>query len=270
MNIISKYASLITLPVLLCMGSSCMQQQQQQTLAEGIYPEPETDFISRRLQVRLQANEKADVAFIFIGGFAEQVLCRFRTVYESTPILPVKGKQVRACYAWEGARGCLLFHSTKLIREDIEAFLKTNPGADLVFVGHSYGGSAVMDVMRHLNTDAYGRVIAVTLDAVSRRDRSFPKERAKGIDHWINVYCSPYRHPKDIAAIVGGQWQECEQADVNLCFSGKERDAKDRRYQHARPDSLFTEKNKQADASAYDLMLEACKRYDIGNPSATR
>jgi hypothetical protein len=108
------------------------------------------------------------------------------------------------------------------------------------------------------------------LDAVSRRDRSFPKERAKGVDHWINVYCNPYRHPKDLAAIVGGQWEACEQADVNLCFSGKERDAKGRRYQHARPDSLFTEKNKQVNASAYDLMLEACKRFDIGNPTTNK
>ena len=268
MNFKNILLSVVSIPVLLGVGSSCSQQQQ--TLAEDIYPVPETDFISRRLQVRLQAEEKADVAFIFIGGFAEQVLCRFREVYETTPILPTKGKQVRACYAWEGARGCLLFHSTKLIREDIEAFLKNNPGADLVFVGHSYGGSAVMDVMRHLKSDNYGRVIAVTLDAVSRRDRSFPKERAKGVDHWINVYCNPYRHPKDLAAVIGGQWEDCEQADVNLCFSGKERDVKGRRYQHARPDSLFTEKNKQANASAYDLMIEACKRLDIGNPATDK
>ncbi len=235
---------------------------QQQFVAPGVYPEPETDFISRRLQMRLP-QEKADVAFIFIGGFAEQVLTHFRSVYESTPVLPVPGKQVRACYAWDGARGCLLFHSTSLIREDIEQFLKLNPGADLVLVGHSYGGAAVMDVLRHLKTKP-GRVVAVTLDAVSCRERSFPRERAAGVDYWANVYCSPYRHPKDLAAMVGGQWAECPQADVNLCFSGKERDSKDRRYQHARPDSLFTDYNAAAGASAYQLMLDACQRLKIG------
>lgn len=251
-------------PVLLLLVGACSQQQQ--VVAPGIYPEPDTDFISRRLQVRLP-QEKADVAVIFIGGFAEQVLTHFRSVYEGMPVLPVEGKQVRACYAWDGGRGCLPFHSTRLIRDDLKRFLQTNPGADLVFVGHSYGGSAVMDVIRQLD-GGHGKIIAVTLDAVSCRERSHPRERAKGVDYWVNVYCSPYRHPKDVAAMVGGQWRECPQADVNLCFSGKERDAKGRRYQHARPDSLFMEVNEAAGASAYQLMLDACVRLQIGNPTS--
>lgn len=250
---------------LLLLGASCSQQQQQ-VVAPGIYPEPQTGFFARRAQVRLP-QEKADVAFIFIGGFAEQVLTHFRSVYEGTPVLPVPGKQVRAFYAWDGGRGCLPFHSTRLIQEDLNAFLQINPGADLVFVGHSYGGSAVMDVVRHIKGE-HGKIIAVTVDAVSCRDRSFPRERAAGVDYWVNVYCRPYRHPKDVAAMVGGQWRECPQADENLCFSGKERDAKDRRYQHARPDSLFAEENPTRGISAYQLMLDACKRFKIGNPTS--
>ena len=257
-------SKVVTLAALLgvLLSSGCSQQQQQ-VVAPGIYPEPETDFISRRLQVRLP-EEKADVAFIFIGGFAEQVLTHFRTVYESTPVLPTQGKQVRACYAWDGGRGCLVAHSTSLIRRDIEKFLALNPGADLVLVGHSYGGAAVMDVMRHLKAKP-GKVVAVTLDAVSCRERSHPRERAEGVDYWVNVYCAPYRHPKDLAAMVGGQWKDCEQADVNLCFSGKERDDKGRRYQHARPDSLFMDVHDEANTSAHELMLQACQRLKIGN-----
>ncbi len=245
---------------LLCAACS----QQQQVVAPGIYPEPETGFFDRRAQVRLP-QEQADVAFIFIGGFAEQVLTHLRSVYESTPVLPVGGKQVRAFYAWDGGRGCLPFHSTRLIQRDLNEFLKLNPGADLVFVGHSYGGSAVMDVVRHIKGN-HGKIIVVTLDAVSCRDRSYPRERAEKVDYWVNVYCHPYRHPKDLAAMVGGQWRECPAADENLCFSGKERDDKDRRYQHARPDSLFTEENPARGTSAYQLMLDACKRLKIGTP----
>lgn len=236
--------------------------QQQQVVAPGVYPEPDTGFFARRLQARLP-QEQADVAFIFIGGFAEQVLTHFRSVYESTPVLPVPGKQVRACYAWDGGRGCLLIHSTRLIRDDVNNFLKLNPGADLVFVGHSYGGSAVMDVIRQIKGE-HGNIVVVTLDAVSRRDRSLPRSRAEGVDYWVNVYCSPYRHPKDLAAMIGGQWQECPQADENLCFSGVNRDPKGRRYQHARPDSLFENQHPTRGMSAYQLMIDACVRLKIG------
>lgn len=253
------------MPLLCVLG--CESCTQQQIIAPGIYPEPQTGFVNRRLQVRLPA-EKADVAFIFIGGFAEQVLAHFRTVYESTPLLPCSGKQIRACYAWDGGRGCLFFHSTELIRRDIEEFMAVNPHADLVLVGHSYGGAAVMDVLRHLQAQPR-HVVAVTLDAVSCRERSHPRERAGSADYWLNVYCAPYRHPKDLAAMVGGQWKNCDQADANLCFSGKERDAKGRRYQHARPDSLFMEKNAAAGASAHELMLRACRRLRIGEPECS-
>ena len=234
---------------------------QQQTVAEGIYPQPRTGFFARRAQVRL-VQEQADVAVIFIGGFSEQVLTHFRTVYETTPPLPVTGKQVRAFYAWDGGRGCLPFHSTRLLQEDLRKFLSINPRANLIFIGHSYGGSAIMDALRGLNCE-HGRVLAVTLDAVSCRERSKPRERATGVDYWVNVYCSPYRHPKDLAAIIGGPWRACPQADVNICFSGKERDAKGRRFQHARPDALFTTQGPNTTLSAYELLRHACMQYGL-------
>ena len=245
--------------LLLCCGACtllCPTACQQQTVAEGIYPRPRTGFFERRAQVRL-VQEQADVAVIFIGGFSEQVLTHFRTVYETTPPLPTAGKQVRAFYAWDGGRGCLPFHSTRLLQEDLRKFLSINPRANLVFIGHSYGGSAIMDALRGLNCE-HGRVLVVTLDAVSCRARSYPRERAAGVDYWVNVYCSPYRHPKDLAAMIGGPWRECPQADVNIRFSGKERDAKGRRFQHARPDSLFTTPGPNTTISAYELLRHAC------------
>lgn len=258
MNKLIKWFAVLVSVVL---GAACTQQQQ--VVAPGIYPEPQLSFIDRRLQVRLP-QEKADVAFIFIGGFAEQVLANFRRVYESTPVLPVPGKQVRAYYAWDGGRGCLPFHSTRLIRNDINAFLKLNPGADLVFVGHSYGGSAVMDVVRQLDK-THGKIIAVTLDAVSCRERSRPRERAAEVDYWVNSYCEPYRHIKDLAAYVGGPWRACQQADANLCFSGDADDKEGECYRHTRPKSLFTEPSAASATSAHDLLLQACKQFKIGH-----
>lgn len=245
--------------LLLLTLSAC---QQQPPPPEGIYPVPDTSFIGRRLQQRL-TTEQADVAVIFIGGFSEQVLTHLRRVYECMPPLPTQGKQVRSFYAWDGGRGCLFFHSTSLIQRDIRAFLQANPGADLVFVGHSYGGSAVMDVLRHLDTP-HGRTVVVTLDAVSCRERSHPRERAEGVDYWVNVYCQPYRHFKDLAAAVGGPWRECPQADLNIVFSGQERDRADRRYQHAQPLPLFEDRAPGQMYSAYEHMVSACNRLHVG------
>lgn len=245
--------------LLLLTLSAC---QQQPPPPEGIYPAPDTSFIGRRLQQRL-TTEQADVAVIFIGGFTEQVLTHHRRVYECMPPLPTQGKQVRAFYAWDGGRGCLFFHSTSLIQRDLRAFLQANPGADLVFVGHSYGGSAIMDVLRHLNTP-HGRTVVVTLDAVSCRERSHPRERAEGVDYWVNVYCQPYLHFKDLAAAIGGPWRECPQADLNIVFSGKERDRADRRYQHAQPLPLFEDRAPGQIYSAYEHMVSACNRLHVG------
>ncbi len=246
-------------------GTGC---QEQLPPAPGIYPTPDMSFIGRRTQVRL-STEQADVAFIFIGGFSEQVLTHLRSLYEELPPLPSKGKQVRAFYAWDGGRGCLVYHNTRLIQNDLRKFLKANPKADLVFVGHSYGGSAIMDVLRHVDK-RQGRTMVVTLDAVSCRERSHPRERAADVDYWVNVYCSPYRHFKDLAASIGGPWRYCEQADVNICFSGKMRDSQARRYQHAQPQPLFVEKAPGQSLSASELLIQACRRHDIGNPQKTR
>lgn len=239
------------------MLTSCATQK----VAPGIEPEPQTGFFARRSQMRLPA-ESADVAVIFVGGFAEQVLTHLRAVYESMSPLPGEGRQLRACYAWDGGRGCLLAHSTKLLQNDLLAFLRLNPQADIVLIGHSYGGSAIMDVLRHLGKDVpRGRTIVLTLDPVSARKRSHPRERAEGVDYWINVYCEPYRHGKDIFAAIGGPWRECPQADVNLRFSGDERDAKGRRYQHSRPDSLLMERPKGRLLSAYGHLLQVWEAF---------
>jgi pimeloyl-ACP methyl ester carboxylesterase len=174
---------------------------------------------------------------------------------------------VRAFYAWDGGRGCLFWHSTRLIQRDLRAFLTANPGADLIFIGHSYGGSAIMDVLRHLNAP-HGRVLVATLDPVSCRERSHPRERAEGVDYWVNAYCRPYRHFKDLAASIGGPWRECPQADVNIVFSGDERDDSGRRYQHAQPGPLFQERAPGQNHSAHELLISAAKRLITGRASS--
>ena len=240
--------------------AGCSQPQ----FAEGIEPTPRTGVVGRRKQLPLPA-EKADVAVIFVGGFTEQVLLHFRSVYEKTPPLPCKGRQLRAYYAWDSGTGNLLFHSTWKLQRDLRAFLAVNPGADVVLLGHSYGGSAIMDALRQIEDVPHtGKVLVVTLDPVSRRERSKPRERAAMVDYWVNSYCSPYRNVRDVAAWMGGPWGECPQADANVGYSGEARDAEGRRYAHVYPEPLFLEQPGDGGKSPYELLLEACKRYNIG------
>ncbi len=240
-------------------------QQQPIVIAPGIEPTPREGFFGRRTQEPLRA-EQADVAVVFIGGFAEKVAARFRMLYESTPLLPVEGRQLRAHYAWDGGRGNVLFHSTTRIRRDLETFFALNPQADLILVGHSYGGSAAMDVVRHLQ-GPHGRIIVATVDPVSRRERSHPGERPEGVEYWVNSYCSDYEDYKDSIAWVGGAWRDCPQADKNLPFSGEMRDQRGKRYQHAYPLPLFRERCPATQTSAYEELVAAAKRLQLGAPS---
>lgn len=247
-----------------CLGAVVLAGCSQPQMTEGIEPTPLTGVVGRRKQLPLPA-EKADVAVIFVGGFTEQVLLHFREVYEKTPLLPCKGRQLRAYYAWDSGTGNLLFHSTWKLQRDLRAFLAVNPQADVVLLGHSYGGSAIMDALRQLEDVPHtGKVLVVTLDPVSRRERSKPRERAAMVDYWVNSYCSPYRNVRDVAAWMGGPWGECPQADANVAYSGRDRDADGRRFAHVYPEPLFREAPAEGVATPYDLLLAACERLNVG------
>ncbi len=257
-----RVVALVLLGVGICVGMANLSYRSPYVVP-GISPQPDTSFMGRRQQMRLPA-EQAEVAFIFIGGFGDVFTANFRCVYEGTPLLPCTGRQLRACYAWDGGQGHLLRHDTGLIQQDVRAFLQVNPGADLVFVGHSYGGSAIMDVVRSLQPGSYGKIVVATLDPVSSRARSKPRARAEGVLYWVNAYCAPYRSPMDAAAKVGGPWRHCDAADANLCFSGKEKDSEGKRYRHSRPQSLFADTPAGGGESARALLFAACRRLEIG------
>lgn len=240
---------LLTLLLLL---PSC--QQQKVEIAAGIDPTPAEGIIGRRRQQPLPARQ-ADMAVIFVGGFSEQVLLHFRKAYEQMPTLPCKGKQLRAYYAWDSGTGNLLFHSTWKLQRDLNAFCRVNPGADIVLIGHSYGGSAIMDALRHFKKP-HGRILVATIDPVSRRRKSQPRQRPDGVDYWVNTYCYPYRNLRDGVARLGGPWRHCDQADVNLNYPGTLRDADGDRYAHVYPEPMLLEPHPTTGKSVYTLLCE--------------
>lgn len=251
---------------LLCLASvvllaSCVQPEPP---VAGLEPEPLSGFVGRRKQLPLPA-QKADVAVVFVGGFTEQVLLHFREVYEQMPPLPCKGRQLRAYYAWDSGTGNLLVHSTWKLQRDLRSFLSLNPAADVVLLGHSYGGSAIMDALRQLDDVPHsGQVLVVTLDPVSRRERSKPRERAPMVDFWVNAYCRPYRNVRDVVAWLGGPWGCCPQADANVAYSGEQRDAEGGRFAHVYPEPMLMTPPPGGGKSPHEVLLDACRRLKIG------
>lgn len=249
---------------ILCACGALLASCAQPQLAAGIEPAPQVGFVGRRAQLPLPA-QQADLAVIFVGGFTEQVLLHFRSVYEKMPPLPCRGKQLRAYYAWDSGTGNLLVHSTWKLQRDLRAFLRLNPQADVVLLGHSYGGSAIMDALRGVQDVPHaGKVLVVTVDPVSRRARSLPRARAPQVDFWINAYCSPYRHVGDVVAWLGGPWGHCPQAELNLHYPGTARGADGARFSHVYPEAMVMEVAPGAQKSTHACLLEACERFNIG------
>lgn len=249
------YLSLAAVGVFVAvLSAACSVVGCSHPAATGIEPVPDTSFFGRRAQVFLPA-EAAEMAVVFVGGFTESTMVHFRSSYETMPPLPCAGRQLRAFYDWEGGEGNLIFHSTERLQNDLRGFMQRNPHADIVLLGHSYGGSAVMDALRHLtDVQKHGRIFVVTLDPVSRFEASAPRERAPQVDVWLNAYCEPYRTPVDVVPLLGGPWRHCPRADVNLVYPGTERDAEGRRFRHRNPLPLLMEHSPLQHVSPYELL----------------
>lgn len=238
--------------------------------AAGIEPVPDTSFFGRRAQVFLPA-EEAEMAVVFVGGFTESTMVHFRSSYETMPPLPCQGRQLRAFYDWEGGEGNLISHSTERLQHDLRAFMQRNPRADIVLLGHSYGGSAVMDALRHLaDVREHGRIFVVTLDPVSRFEASAPRERAPQVTVWLNAYCDPYRTPVDVVPMLGGSWGHCPQADENFVYPGTARDADGYRFRHRNPRPLLMEPSPLQGTSPYEQLCRRCREQCPGEPQQQR
>ena len=122
--------------------------------------------------------------------------------------------------------------------EDVAAFRRANPQADVVLLGHSMGGAAALQVATLLpEHEGAGRVFVVTLDPV---DRIVQPVRPQGVSWWGNAYVENSLSGHDFIAVVGGRWGHCEQADLNICFDGRRTDEYGYHYIHDDAEALFT------------------------------
>lgn len=173
----------------------------------------------------------------FIGGFADVysgICCRFQRrfngFFEEVPFL-------KAYYHWDGCSLGILRDNCHSIAYDIADIQQALPDVPVVLIGHSYGGSAAMEVARKLHgiNQCDSKLIVLTIDAVSRRQ---PKTRAEGLLFWGNSHIYEGGGFIDVVPRVGGRWGACPDADVDLACSGYAESSPGIKFSHRLPEPM--------------------------------
>ena len=180
--------------------------------------------------------EKAQAAAVFIGGMADEWTGIVRHLAASTPNLPIRGKQLRAYHHWHLGTENESAQAAPRLAERLQAFRTINPTAPLVLVGHSLGASTALRAASLLDGKPGGPVYLVTLDPVDRRTTP---TRPKCVTWWGNCYIVNSQDPRDFIPKLGGRWNACAGADVNIRMDGRERDEYGYPYQHGGAMSMF-------------------------------
>lgn len=179
-------------------------------------------------------------AVVFIGGFGDVYLGISKRLHDAfegfLPEIPFH----KSFYHWDGHSLGLLHDNHARIASHIAAYQQRYPDIPIILVGHSYGGSASMAVARKLKIHGGNpeRLIVLTIDAVSRRQ---PKTRAQGILFWGNSYLYEGGGLVDIIPRVGGRWGQCQDADIDLSYSGYARGNSGRAFSHREPSPMLYE-----------------------------
>lgn len=184
------------------------------------------------------AAANADYAVVFIGGFIDWLIGVSWRQYRDFEGFDLPMKGLKGFYHWDGGHLGMLADGCHGIADDLNALLAVKPDLHLILVGHSYGGSAAMEVARHLTGVRGGALMVLTLDAVSRRQSC---ARAPGVDFWGNAFLFRGGGFLDVVPRIGGRWGSCPDADVNLPYDGYIRDRAGNLYSHRRPASMLRE-----------------------------
>lgn len=184
---------------------------------------------------------------VFIGGFGDVVAgCLSRVEQRFSGFLP-EVAHATAYYHWDGG-GCGVFMDRcGKIAEELEAVRRKYPGLPVVLVGHSYGGSCAVEVARRQSVQA-APLCLLTIDAVARRQKS---ARPACVEWWGNTYLREGGGLMDVIPRIGGRWGHCAGADVNLAFSGFQRDREGCFYSHRRPAPMLYESPVEGERSLF-------------------
>lgn len=203
--------------------------------------------------------EKAQAALVFIGGMADEWTGIVHHLANNTPWLPIDGQQLRAYHYWHMGTEDESRQAAPRLAERLQAFRAINPAAPLVLVGHSLGASTALRAATLLDGQPGGPVYLVTLDPVDRRTTPV---RPKCVTWWGNCYIVNSQDARDFIPKLGGRWNACAGADVNIRMDGRTRDDYGYPYQHGGAMSMLFCKGDGAQ-SLYLLLCEQIKKVRL-------
>lgn len=208
--------------------------------------------------------QQAEAALVFIGGFGDEISGIVHALFRRVPASAL-GVQaaLRAYYYWNGGNVEDAPAGYRSMADDVAAFRRTNPQADVVLIGHSMGGAAALQVAALLPAHAgTGRVFVLTLDPV---DRMVQPVRPQGVSWWGNAYVVNSLSGHDFIAVVGGRWGHCEQADFNIRFDGRRTDEYGYHYIHDDAEALLTSAGGQPAGALSAALAKQLQRKNAGS-----
>lgn len=175
---------------------------------------------------------------VFIGGFGDVWLgLSSRLEKQFSGFLPGV-KYASAYYHWNGGSRSVLSDRCGRISEELEQVRRKLPYMPVVLVGHSYGGSGAVEVARRMTARHAVDLCLITIDAVARRQKN---DRPEAVNWWGNSYLGEGGGLVEVVPRVGGRWGHCPGADMNLPFSGFQKDKAGNLYSHSRPGPMLYE-----------------------------
>lgn len=184
-------------------------------------------------------DRKADTAYICLGGFGDEI---GGIVWHLAAQLRRETHAPVAYYHWHGGQIDNRNAGIEAACEHIRRFRSRNPQADILIIGHSMGAASGLLLAKRLLSERgkadgpTGRVCLLTLDPA---DRTVPAERPEGLAWWGNAYIVHSQSARDFIPELGGRWNHCSGADLNIRYDGRRRDEHGRPYIHDDADALL-------------------------------
>lgn len=212
-------------------------------------------------------DRKADIAYICLGGFGDEI---GGIVWHLAAQLRRETQAPVAYYHWHGGQIDNRNAGIEAASEHIRRFRARNPQADILIIGHSMGAASGLLLAKRLlsergKADApTGRICLLTLDPA---DRSVPAERPKGLDWWGNAYIVHSQSARDFIPELGGRWNHCSGADLNIRYDGRRRDEHGRAYIHDDADALLM--SRRGTPSGTSLREQATRFLSRNRPAVS-